>query len=78
MSVAEQPLDDHLALWKTTFDGIAYDDDWLVIWRGLTIGRILKQSGVACGHPDWWWGVDFDRRPQAADMRGVGRDFNEC
>jgi hypothetical protein len=35
-----------LTLRKTTIDGIAYDDDWLVMWRGLNIGRILKQSGV--------------------------------
>lgn len=69
---------EQLTLGKMTFDGIPYDDDWLVIWRGLPIGRILKQSGVAYGQPDWWWGIDFDHGPQPTSRRGNGRDLAEC
>jgi len=47
----ESHLDaDQLTLREMTFEGIPYDDDWLVIWRGLAVGRILKQSGGAYGN----------------------------
>jgi hypothetical protein len=45
---------EQLTLRKTTFGGIPYDDNWLVIWRGLAIGRILKQSSVTMGVPAWF------------------------
>lgn len=69
---------EQLTLQKMTSDGIAYDDDWLVMWRDLTIGRILKQSGVAWGQPAWFWGINFDARPQTEQMRGMRRDLAEC
>jgi hypothetical protein len=54
--------DEQLTLRKTTFgDGEVYPDDWLVFWRGLPVGRILKQPGVPYGRPNWWWGVNFDQ-----------------
>jgi hypothetical protein len=73
------PDDDQLTLRKTTFgDSQVYPDDWQVFWRGLPIGRILKQPGVPFGRPNWWWGVNFDQRPQPADHKGVCSDIEEC
>lgn len=66
---------DQLALRKMKFDGIEYDDDWLVIWRGISVGRILKQDGIPMGKPNWFWGINFDARPQTMDMRGMARDL---
>jgi hypothetical protein len=37
----------------------------------------LTQSGIAHGKPDWWWGVQFEQR-QTEDLRGVGRDLDDC
>jgi hypothetical protein len=68
---------DGLALRPMTFEDITYDDDYLVIWRGLPIGRILKQPGVAYGQPNWWWGIHFVQR-QTPDLRGVERDLDAC
>ncbi|OYU87862.1 MAG: hypothetical protein CFE29_20780 [Bradyrhizobiaceae bacterium PARB1] len=70
--------DNRLTLHKMTIDGIPYDDDWLVMWRKLPIGRILRKSGVAWGQPGWWWGINFDGRPQTENMRSTGRDLTEC
>lgn len=70
--------DETLSLRKMSFDGLTYEDDFLVIWRGLTIGRILRQSGVAYGQPQWWWGINFDQRPQTEALRGVGIDLADC
>jgi hypothetical protein len=61
-----------------TFEGITYDDDYLVIWRGLVVGRLLKQSGVAWGQPDWYWGINFGHRPQTGNMRGNCRNVDEA
>jgi hypothetical protein len=73
------PDEEQLILRKTTFgDGHNYPDDWQVFWRGLPIGRILKQPGVPFGRPNWWWGVNFDQRPQQADHKGVCADIEEC
>lgn len=35
--------DDRLSLRKMSFDGIEYDD-WLVIWRGVAVGQMIRQQ----------------------------------
>jgi hypothetical protein len=71
--------DEQISLRKTTFgDGEAYPDDWRVFWRGLPVGRILKQPGVPYGRPNWRWGVNFDQRSQHADHKGICADIEEC
>jgi hypothetical protein len=71
--------DDQLILRKTTFgDGQTYPDDWQVFWRGLPIGRILKQPGVPYGRPNWWWGVNWDQRPVPAGHKGICVNLDEC
>jgi hypothetical protein len=71
--------DEPLILRKTTFgDGDVYPDDRQVFWRDLPVGRILKQPGIPFGRPKWWWGVNFDQRPQHADHKGICADLDEC
>lgn len=70
--------DEQISLRKMAFEGIPYDDDWLVIWRGMPIGRILKQSGIAWGRPDWFWSITIQYvNPRGLD-RGVAADFEGC
>ena len=71
-------MDEQLSLRKMTFDDIEYDDDWLVIWSGLPIGRILKQSGIAYGKPDWFWSITFQHIRERGRDRGVGANLENC
>lgn len=72
------PYSDQLSLRKMRFEDITYDDDYLVMWRGIAVGRILKQTGIPMGKPAWFWGINFDARPQTEAMRGMRRDLTEC
>jgi len=54
-----------------TFERIACENDWLVMWRGLNIGRILKQSGVM-GVPAWLLRINVSGMPQPAHWKGNG------
>jgi hypothetical protein len=38
--------DETIALRATVIAGKRYDDDFTVIWRGMSIGRIMQASGV--------------------------------
>ena len=58
----------------TVVDGVRQDDDYEVIWRGLPIGRILKQPG----DPHWWWGCNVYGQPPTADDRGPGINLKDC
>jgi len=69
--------DEGLSLRKMLFDRIEYDDDWLVIWRGLPIGRILKQSGVAFGKPNWFWSITYHGPVRPAVGSGVAKDLDD-
>jgi len=69
---------EQLTLRKMTFEGIPYEDDWLVMWRGLNIGRILKQSGVTMGVPSWFWGINVSGMPQPAHLKGGGTGLADC
>lgn len=66
---------EQLTLRKTSFDGIAYDDDWLVVWRGMAVGRILKQSGIAFGKPSWFWSITYHGPVRPAVGSGVATDL---
>ena len=41
--------DEAIALRVTMIGGQRYPDDFTVIWRGLPIGRIMKNTGVLHG-----------------------------
>lgn len=68
---------EQLGLRKMAFDGIEYDDDWLVIWRGMAVGRILKQSGVAYGKPNWFWSITYHGAVKPANGSGVAKDLED-
>ena len=42
-----------LTLRTTVIAGKRYDDDFTVIWRGLSIGRIMQSSGVPDFTDQW-------------------------
>ncbi len=67
-----------LTLRKTVIGGETAPDDYLVIWDGIPIGRILKQPGMPNGRPNWSWGVILPTQPQMDWMRGICSDLDEC
>lgn len=70
------PPADRLALRKTVIAGETTPDDYIVIWNGITVGRILSVAGV--GGRVWNWGVAFPHRPQLPAHRGQAGDLDEC
>jgi hypothetical protein len=62
---------------STVIAGEKGKDDYTVVWNGITIGRLLKVSGVG-GRSSWSWGVAFPHRPQLPAHRGQAGDLEEC
>jgi hypothetical protein len=48
-------------------------DDYEVIWRGLTIGRMMKQADNA----HWWWSCNAHEKPPTANDRGPAINFKD-
>jgi hypothetical protein len=69
---------DALILRPTKLGDETYPDDYQVIWRGISIGRIPVQPGVPVGRPNWFWGGSFPGRPQPSSHRGNATDLEEC
>jgi hypothetical protein len=63
-----------IALRPTVIDGARRDDDYEVIWRGLPIGRILKEPDS----PHWWWGCNIFGQPPTPNDRGPAINFKDC
>ena len=63
-----------IALRPTVIDGARQDDDYEVIWRGLPIGRILKEPDS----PHWWWGCNIFGQPPTPNDRGPAINFKDC
>jgi len=63
-----------IALRPNVVDGIRQDDDYEVIWRGLPVGRILKQHDS----PHWWWGCNVYGLPPTPNDRGPAINFKDC
>ena len=63
-----------IALRPAVSDGMRRDDDFEVIWRGLPIGRILKQVDS----PHWWWGCNVYGQPATPGDRGPAINFKDC
>ena len=47
--------DESLTLRTTVIAGIRYADDYAVVWRGLSIGRIMKAIGASSDNQQWAW-----------------------
>jgi hypothetical protein len=71
--------DETIALRVAVIGGKRHADDFEVIWRDLTIGRIMKRDGIPAQADQWWWGFSFYRRPSLdGDMSGTGSDLDGC
>jgi hypothetical protein len=69
---------DQLFLRPTVIGGDRLENDFVVIWDGISIGRILLQTGVPSGRPNWSWSLAFPHKPQDHAHRGLCSDRAEC
>ena len=64
-----------LTLRATAIAGQRYADDYAVIWRGMSVGRILLGNGAPHDRPQWTWSATSHGRPQGGDDRGSATDL---
>lgn len=62
-------MPDDLSLRKTVIGGETAPGDYVVIWEGLTIGRIFRSVAVG-GHNAWSWSCALPNVPQRSSHRG--------
>jgi hypothetical protein len=67
-----------LTLRPTVIAGHLCEDDFVVIWRGMSIGRIRKASGAPHDTAQWTWSCRHHGRPQGSDERGSGADLDDA
>jgi hypothetical protein len=67
-----------LTLRATAIAGERYADDYAVIWRGMSVGRIMLGNGAPHDRPQWIWSCHVHGRPQGSDDRGTGADLDDC
>jgi PilZ domain len=65
---------DTVALRPIVVGGQVQTDDYEVVWRGLPVGRILKQPDS----PHWWWSCNLYGQPAVANDRGPAINFKDC
>jgi hypothetical protein len=70
--------DETLTIRVTVIGGQRCADDFIVIWRGLTIGRIMLASGTPSGRPQWTWSCCLGGRPTRGGESGTGTGFGDC
>ena len=63
-----------VALRPMVVGGQVQTDDYEVVWRGLPVGRILKQPDS----PHWWWSCNLYGQPAVANDRGPAINFKDC
>jgi PilZ domain len=63
-----------IAMRPTVVDGVRQDDNYEITWRGLPIGRILKEPH----NPHWWWGCNVYGQPPTPNDRGPGINLKDC
>jgi hypothetical protein len=57
------PDPEFLSLRATVIAGQPYADDFEVIWRGMSIGRIMRGAGAPHDKPQWSWSCHVHGRP---------------
>jgi hypothetical protein len=62
-----------IVLRSVAANGEVVPDDYEVIWRGLTIGRMMKQADSA----HWWWSCNVHGQPPTANDRGPAINFKD-
>jgi hypothetical protein len=58
-----------IALRATVIASKRYDDDHTVIWREMSIGRIMKAGGVPAHLAQWSWSCSVHGKPGAPTIR---------
>lgn len=66
-----------LTLRKTVIAGETAPDDYVVMWNGLRVGRILRVGAVG-GGTGWNWGASFPHKPQPPSHRGQADDLDDA
>jgi hypothetical protein len=64
-----------LTMRATAIAGGRVADDYAVIWRGLSVGRIRLGNGAPHDQPQWVWSCHVHGRPQSGDDRGNAVDL---
>jgi hypothetical protein len=49
-----------------------------IIWRGMSIGRIRRASGLPHDQPQWSWSCYLQGRPKSAIDNGNGTGLEAC
>ena len=62
----------------TVIGGERYADDYTVIWRDLSIGRIRKNLGLPAHVDQWSWGCNVYGQPSLSGDSGQGTDLEDC
>jgi hypothetical protein len=62
----------------TVIGGERYADDYTVIWRDLSIGRIRKNLGLPARVDQWSWGCNVYGQPSLSGDSGQGTDLEDC
>jgi hypothetical protein len=70
--------DETLTLRLTVIGGQRCADDYQVIWRGMSIGRIMRASGLPHDRPQWSWTCYLHGRPTSASDSGTGDGLDDC
>jgi hypothetical protein len=78
MTVKNAPNDSTLTLHAAVIGGIRCADDYQVIWRGMSIGRIVLASGLPSDKPAWSWNCYVHGRPCRANESGTGASLDDC
>jgi hypothetical protein len=67
-----------LTMRPTVIGGIRCADDYQVIWRGMSIGRIMLASGLPSDKAQWSWNCYLHGRPCKANESGGGGSLDQC
>jgi hypothetical protein len=70
--------EDQFFLRSTVIGGERLRDDFEIIWDGLTVGRIFKNTGRPADAPGWSWSMFAPNLPQKPSWRGDGADLDDC
>jgi hypothetical protein len=67
-----------IAFRATVIGGERYADDYTVIWRDLSIGRIRKNLGLPAHVDQWSWGCNMYGQPSLSGDSGQGTNLEDC
>ncbi len=65
---------DAIALRPTAIGGVRQENNFEVVWRGFSVGRIMKQADG----PHWWWACTVYGLPATANDRGQAINYKDC